>query len=206
MHCTLCIHIDAKYEIFLSTGTVLFNSKYGCQKCSTVGEYIKDSHRMCFTKLDAPRRTNETFRNRDHPEHHKEKSPFEVLFIDMIASFPTSDPLHLLELGVMRKCLYRWVFGEKSYLRKWSKALIDLVSRLLRQCENDMPVDMHRAVRGLDSLKHWKGLEYRTMLLYVGCVVFKQVITIFFNRVRPISLLYILPFKRCCLTTNSTIF
>lgn len=158
------------------TGTVMFNHKYGCQKCLVQGEYVKKYHRMSFIDLDAPRRSNESFRNRLQSIHHKEKSPFEDIHIDMILSFPTSDPLHLLELGVMRKCLYRWVYGEKDYKEKWSKPLVALVSRLLQKSQNNMPLDIHRAVRGLDSLRHWKGLEYRTILLYVGCVVLKQVI------------------------------
>lgn len=76
----------------------------------------------------------------------------------------------------MRKCIYRWVNGEKKYKGKWKKSLTDLTSRLLRKVRIEMPNDIHRAVRTLDCLKHWKGLEYRTMLLYVGCVIFKQVI------------------------------
>lgn len=159
-------------------GTVMFNHKNGCQKCFTVGDYSKELRRMSFTNLKADRRTNESFRNRIQPTHHKEISPLEVLKIDMVKSFPTSDPLHLLELGVMRKCMYRWVFGEKKYSRKWKKPLVELTSRLLANIQKQMPNDIHRAVRKLDCLKHWKGLEYRTVLLYIGLVIFKQVINI----------------------------
>lgn len=130
---------------------------------------------MCFPDLNAERRTNELFRNRIQPKHHKEMSPFEALPIDMISSFPVSDPLHLLELGVMRKCMYRWIFGYKKYNRKWSKSLIDLTSRLLQKCQTEMPTDIHRAVRTLDCIRYWKGLEFRTVLLYIGCIIFKQV-------------------------------
>lgn len=154
----------------------MFNHRNGCQKCVVVGEYLKEFHRMCFPNLDASRRTNNSFRNRAQSTHHKERSPFEDLNIDMITSFPTSDPLHLLELGVMRKCLYRWVFGNKKYNSKWSKAVVDFASRLLMKCQNEMPADIHRAVRGLNTLRHWKGLEYRTFLLYVGCVTLRQVL------------------------------
>lgn len=166
----------ANNKIFRFIGTVLFNHRFGCQKCSVEGEYIE--HRMCFIDQNAPRRTNESFRFRDQPIHHKEKSPFEDLEIDMITSFPSSDPLHLLELGVMRKCLNRWVFGESKYKGKWSKPLNELATRLLLKCQHEMPLDIHRAVRGLDTLRHWKGLEFRTFILYVGCVILKQVINI----------------------------
>lgn len=40
-----------------------------------------------------------------------------------------------------------------------------------------MPTEIHRAVRGLDVLAHWKGTEYRTFLLYIGIVVLKSVLS-----------------------------
>lgn len=58
---------------------------------------------MSFPRIDDVRRTNESFRARSQPEHHKEYSPLEALEINMVSDFPTSDPLHLLELGVMKR-------------------------------------------------------------------------------------------------------
>lgn len=157
----------------------MFNHKNGCQKCVTTGEYSKEYRTMSYPNLDSTRRTNESFRNQSQKSHHKQKSLFEELHdVNMINDFPTSDPLHLLELGVMRRCMYRWVFGHKSYRSKWSKSLIDLTSRLLTNYQQQIPSEIHRAVRGLDSLRHWKGTEYRTILLYVGIVVFKKVHTL----------------------------
>lgn len=134
---------------------------------------------MSFPDLDADRRTNESFRVRTQPSHHKERSPFETLPIDMILSFPVSDPLHHLELGILRKCMHRWHFGTKSYRGKWGKHLSGLASRLLQKCQKEMPRDIHRAVRTLETIRYWKGLEFRTALLYIGCTVFKQVKSFF---------------------------
>lgn len=156
-------------------GAVLFNHRNGCQQCATIGEYSKEFHCMSFPILDSERRTNESFRTRVQPTHHKEESILETLDIDMIAAIPTSDPLHLLDLGIMRKCSYRWIFGCKKYKGKWSKPLVGFTSRLLENCQQHMPNDIHRAVRKLDCLRHWKGLEYRTILLYIGMVVLKEV-------------------------------
>lgn len=72
----------------------------------TEGIYYTVARRMSFPRIDADPRTNDNFR---HPEnasqmkHHKEYSIFQELPINMISDFPTSDPLHLLELGVMKK-------------------------------------------------------------------------------------------------------
>lgn len=100
----------------------------------------------------------------------------EELNIDMIMDVPTSDPLHLLELGIMKTCLVRWVFGQKGFQRKLSKAQIELASRLLSQYRNEMPMDFHRKVRTLNSLRQWKGVEFRAVLLYVGVVLFKKIL------------------------------
>lgn len=39
-----------------------------------------------------------------------------------------------------------------------------------------LPREIHRSIRRLDHLAHWKGTEYRTILLYVGIVVFKKIL------------------------------
>lgn len=176
---------------FLKIGVVHFNHKFGCQKCFAVGEYDKDAHLMSFTNISAARKTNDTFRSRIQPEHHKETSPLEELEIDMINDFPSSDPLHLLELGIMKKCLLRWTgkLGTKSknqsktnikrsQFRKWSTQTTEMVSDYLRQVNAHMPAEIHRAVRGLDVLSRWKGVEFRTLLLYVGMVALKPALPI----------------------------
>lgn len=59
---------------------------------------------MSFPRTDAMMKTDENFRDRTQPTHHKERSKFEELEIDMIKQFPTSDSLHLLDLGVIKRC------------------------------------------------------------------------------------------------------
>lgn len=155
---------------------VNFNSKNGCQKCTTIGQYSLQYKRVYFPDSYAKRRTDADFRSQKCVKHHKEVSLLQNLDIDMIYSFPSSDPLHLLDLGVMKRCLLRWVFGEKGYTRKWSKSSTERASRLLESCQKYMPTDMHRAVRNLNYLRKWKGVEFRTVLLYVGMAIFEQVL------------------------------
>lgn len=119
------------------------------------GEYSLLSRRMSYPIIDAERRTDHSFRARIEPQHHKlGVSPMEELPIDMIFGFPTSDPLHLLELGVMRKCLYRWVLGAKRYQGKWKRTQVERISQLLRQTNLTMPSDIHRSVRTLNNLRY----------------------------------------------------
>lgn len=132
---------------------------------------------MAFPNLNAERRTDDSFRKRADPDHHKENTLFENLKIDMIEAFPTSDSLHLLDLGIMKKCMIRWIFGEKGYKKKWPKNLVANVSKSLENYQQHMPVDFHRAVRNLNCVKKWKGLEYRAILIYIGMVVFHGVLS-----------------------------
>lgn len=120
---------------------------------------------MSFPDIQSELRTDDSFQNRSKVEHHKETSLLE------------RNPLHLLDLGVMKRCMVRWVFGEKGYDRKWNKNKIRDVSCLLESCQKYMPTDIHRAIRNLNCLRKWKGLEFRTMLLYVGMVVFKDALS-----------------------------
>lgn len=80
-----------------------FNHRFGCQKCTVVGRFYRIAHGMSFPQTNCELRTDLSFRRREHPEHHIEHSIIENLPIDMIRDFPTSDPLHLLELGIMKK-------------------------------------------------------------------------------------------------------
>lgn len=39
---------------------------------------------------------------------------------------------------------------------------------------SELPSEIHRAVRALKDIAFWKGTEYRTVLLYIGMVAFKN--------------------------------
>lgn len=150
-----------------------FNGKDGCLMCTTVGDYSYVSNTVIFPKLDCPKRTDADFRDRKYEGHHKCDSPLLKLGIDMIEQFPIGDSLHLLHLGIMKRLLFGWRDGTfRKTGTKWaSKTFVEINSFLLR-CK--MPREIHRAVRGIDCLPHWKGTEYRTFLLYVGIVALKD--------------------------------
>lgn len=156
------------------TGTVYFNHRIGCQKCMVSGEYF--DHAMSFPRIDDVRRTDHSFRERQQPEHHREYSMLEELPVNMITDFVTSDPLHLLELGVMKRLLNIWKEGSKHFKHKWTATDLITLNELLFKCNPEIPIDIHRSVRSLEWIKFWKGTEFRTFLLYVGPVVLKSVL------------------------------
>lgn len=160
--------------LHLKKGTVNFNHYHGCGKCTTLGEWDKKGHHMSFPRIDAPRRSDFSFRSRSDEDHHKIDSPIEELKINMVEDFPVADSLHLLDLGIMKKCLIGWTLGSFNFSTKWSAKEIDEISDLLVSFNKFKPNEIHRAIRKLDCLKFWKGLEFRTFLLYLGIVILKD--------------------------------
>lgn len=156
-----------------------FNSYSGCQKCTVRGRLSQQFRAMSFPQSNCPRRTNESFRMRAQEEHHHEnRSLIELLHdVDMVADFPTSDPLHLLELGIMKRCLKRWMEGSKTYKRHLKMNDINQINLLLSQMRNEMPTEIHRAIRNLDTISFWKETEFRTFLLYIGIAVMTDFLT-----------------------------
>lgn len=133
---------------------------------------------ISFPNTESERRTDDSFRKREQEEHHKNMSIIEkIIGVDMIADFPTSDPLHLLHLGVMKRCLLRWVDGTKSYKTKLRTRDLNQINVTLLRLKSEMPTEIHRAVRDFSTLHFWKGTEYRTFLLYLGIVALKDSIS-----------------------------
>lgn len=161
--------------IFFIAGTVGFNSYHGCMKCTVIGEYDRKGRHMSFPRTDMPLRTDHSFRNRLDPDHHKEKSPIEDLPIDLVNDFTIADALHLLDLGVMKRCLLGWTNGSFNFQTKWSAREIQDVSRKLMEIKSTTPSEIHQGrLRELDTLHFWKGTEFKNFLLYFGPVVLKE--------------------------------
>lgn len=151
-----------------------FNHRYGCQKCTVKGSFEQKT--MSFARFNCSPRTDASFRHRHQIEHHKITSPIEILPVDMVSDFPTSDPLHLLELGIMKKCLLRWKDGTKTYKSYLKLADNEKLNEMLSKANTEMPSEIHRSVRSLNCLSDWKGSEYRTFLLYLSIVVLKNLL------------------------------
>lgn len=92
----------------------------------------------------------------------------------MIQDFVIADPLHLLELGVMKRLLTGWRDGHFGYIGKLSAFQIQCLSTAITNVK--LPKEIHRRMRGMDCLAFWKGTEWRSFLLYVGIVVLKDVL------------------------------
>lgn len=62
----------------------------------------------------------------------------------------------------------------KSIPRLWSENQIDEISREMLQFNRTLPTEIHRKIRSLKHIHFFKATEFRTIMLYVGVVLFKD--------------------------------
>lgn len=126
-----------------------------------------------FPNSTCPKRTNEEFRNKKYRDHLKSDTPLLKLPIDMIEDFPISDSLHLIDLGVMKRLLVGWRDGNfKNLITKWRADDTLKVTEFLLTCK--LPSEIHRSMRGLDELHHWKASEFRSFFYYLSIVILPE--------------------------------
>lgn len=113
-----------------------FNGSHGCSKCEAIGKFSHLSKTVVFTDMNADARTNEKFRAKTDPQHHKGETPLTELPIDMVLQFPVGDELHLLHLGLTRKFLFGWRSGSFGMRTKWSHRNEEEISAYLPKLQN----------------------------------------------------------------------
>lgn len=72
---------------------------------------------MIYTSLDNIPRTDENYKLQVDEEHHKGPSPLSDLPFGMISQVPF-ESMHLLLLGIMKKCFEAWIDCKFSKLSK----------------------------------------------------------------------------------------
>uniref|UniRef100_A0A182NVM9 Uncharacterized protein n=1 Tax=Anopheles dirus TaxID=7168 RepID=A0A182NVM9_9DIPT len=124
-------------------GTTGFNGKHGCTKCTCVGVYLHEEHKVVFESINAAPRTDADFRNRTCKEHHKGiRTPLEDLRnFNMVKNVVVGDRLHLIDLGVTRQ-IFRGILDHKyNNFMRWSPRQKDAVSKYLTQIK--FPSEIH---------------------------------------------------------------
>lgn len=176
------------------------NGYNSCNSCTTEGSFI--NNRMCFDEINAPLRTNESFRLRKDDEYHKGLSPLEDLPINITSSV-VLDYMHNVCLGVVKRLLTFWVKGKKS-VRFLNINIQTEVSSTLISLKPYLPSEFNRLPRSLEELEYWKATEFRTFLLYTGIIALKGRLNkqLFQHFMLLHSAIRILLSKETCLTLN----
>lgn len=167
LHSVIC---DAPAKAFVK-GIIQFNGSYGCDKCWQKGHY---DGRMLFLDNDAPKRTDESFRQQKNSAHHKTLSPFCELAIDMVQDFPC-DYMHQVNLGVTRRLLLAWTSG--SLKCRLTSSQIACISKKMEDIGQFIPSMFARKPRSFQYIRMWKATEYRQFLMYSGQFVLKDVLS-----------------------------
>lgn len=151
-----CFICDSPARAFVK-GTMNFNARHGCQRCTVIGKHSGISNTVVFTSVDNELRNDAAFRAKQYPYHQKTDTPLTDLPIDMIKDFVVADPLHLLELGVMKRLIIGWKSGNMTYA-KWSDEEVLDISKWLLNIKT--PQEIHRDARSLLLFRLWKGQEF----------------------------------------------
>ncbi|XP_049297884.1 uncharacterized protein LOC125771381 isoform X1 [Anopheles funestus] len=157
---------DSPARSFLK-GVAYHGSRHGCMKCKSIGTHLKSARKVVYQSVCADLRTDKEFRDGVYKEHYRCRSPLlDLNDFDMIYNFVVADLLHLIDLGIVRKLLWGWVFGTLKPFKKWKPSKQRMISEQLINIK--FPSEMNRQLRSLRYLKYWKGKEYGNFFRHVS--------------------------------------
>lgn len=99
-----------------------------------------------------------------------------MLSIRMITQF-VLDPFHLVLKGVIKRFMIFVMRGTKSGMRLTAVQIVEITNGM-QNLRAFIPSEFSRKPRktGLKELGKWKRTECRLFLLYIGCIVLKNII------------------------------
>lgn len=168
---------DAPARAFL-TGTFSHLSNVGCGKCNQ--KCVQILGKRAYRTVRAEPRTDETFRDRQHLDHHRPqfrnyRTSLEIIGTGMVSQV-VYDPMHLIDRGVYARMLGSIMFGPCNYLhlRDTGKKELD---KLYTSFKPYVPADFERKPRSIiEDYCRFKASEFRFGLLYAGVVLFKDIV------------------------------
>jgi hypothetical protein len=98
----------------------------------------------------------------------------EEIETNFISDIPL-DPMHLVDLGVMRRFL-KYILFEGNVIARLSAASRRTLNANIEEVSPSLPTEFTRKVRSLNFFSRWKASECRQFLLYIGPVVLSDVL------------------------------
>lgn len=141
-----------------------------CEKCTVWG--TRANNRTVYLDLNAPLRTDESFRNQEQPYHHKGVSPLLRLKTGLVSQFRL-DSMHLVYEGVFKRLLEAWIYWPGSW--KFHLTSFKKICITLKQIKSSCLQDFNRPPRSLEELNFFKATEFRRLCVYDGVRVFKEI-------------------------------
>lgn len=146
------------------------NSYHGCEKCTADGEW---NGRITYPEVTFVPRTDESFMLKTDADHHIGDTLLSKLKLGLVSQIPL-DYLHLVCLGVTRKLFRQWVKGRLPHRLKSRDTIV--IGERLKNMLNFFPSEFQRKPRPIVQIDHFKGTEFRTLLLYTGVVALRGII------------------------------
>lgn len=143
------------------------SGRFACERCHVVGYQV--NHRMVFIGREAARRTDADFRTKDGDGHNNEVGPMEMLAVDTIYDV-VLEPMHFWFLGVVRIYL-RLILTTLTPMQR------EQLHGLLAQFGSHMPAAFQRHMTNNIPIPSYKATEYRQIVLYVGIVAFRDILS-----------------------------
>lgn len=159
---------------------------FGCHRCHA------QMVRRNFPALIGDIRTDSTFTERKHTEHHSDEhkvkySILERFGFNMISQFPL-DVMHLVDLGIGKLILSSIVNATKKQITDMfllprpantsaanhRKLVRSAMSARHGEFKSNSPQVFGRYPRPLDECKYFKATEFRQFILYTGVVLMKE--------------------------------
>lgn len=160
--------MDAPARAFIMN-TLMYSGYHSCTKCTIEGMRI--ANRMIFHGVDHELRTNFTFRNRIHSNHHhsNDVTMIERLPIDCVKAV-VIDPMHNIYLGLQKQLLHLWICDKKKPYSISAKN-IRLLSQRIVNIAHQLPSEFCKKPRHFKFLKRFKATEFRQFSLYTLIIV-----------------------------------
>lgn len=165
---------DAPARAFLQC--VKGHSGYnGCPYCRIKGDYSHLHHKVIF-----PFSSNFVARQDNLYSSFSENNQLSLSPLFDICSLKSSFPpeyMHLVCLGVMKRLMHCYLstnFGRQPcFLSNSAKSQLN---ERVNAFKGVLPFEFKRKVRSLDHLVYFKATEYRTLLLYTGPILLKDIL------------------------------
>lgn len=121
-------------------------------------------------------RTDDEYSRLVDQDHHKEGiNALSKLPVGAFSQVPF-EYMHLICLGVVKKCISAWIDGAFTKSSKLCTRQIFQISASLNNLSQFCPREFARRPRSIESYKRFKATEFRQFLLYTGPVVLKKVL------------------------------
>lgn len=164
--------LDAPARAFVKC--CISHTGYGaCEKCTVVG--VHEEGRLNFSHLGAEcrLRSDQSYIDQEDRLHHTGVSPLQFLNIGMVSSFRL-DTMHLVHKG----CFLRFLEALLTWGGYWNPTAndINVISNKLVGLADSCPLDFNRKPKKFEFYYKYKATELRRLLMYDGCVVFKDVL------------------------------